>query len=148
MVCDLLLSILPYRRSHCSWTIVYDTEYACQDRRDDAKAGVKSTALLFDDRVRSMLVFFAAIFILSLVGGGILNGHSAVYFVVSCGGTTLHFAWQFMTWDFKDSADCSAKFKVRVPSCDSSEKLFILDNGSPTGTWVIWSGVVCCSITI
>ena len=37
---------------HHSWTIVYDTIYACQDREDDVHAGVKSTALLFGSYVR------------------------------------------------------------------------------------------------
>jgi 4-hydroxybenzoate polyprenyltransferase len=34
------------------WTIGYDTIYALQDKRDDAIAGVRSTALLFGARVR------------------------------------------------------------------------------------------------
>jgi 4-hydroxybenzoate polyprenyltransferase len=34
------------------WTIGYDTIYALQDMRDDSIAGVRSTALLFGERVR------------------------------------------------------------------------------------------------
>lgn len=33
------------------WTLAYDTIYAMQDMADDAKAGIKSTALLLGDRV-------------------------------------------------------------------------------------------------
>ena len=36
--------------------IGYDTIYAHQDREDDALIGVKSTALLFGERTRPMLV--------------------------------------------------------------------------------------------
>ncbi|KAI0034587.1 UbiA prenyltransferase family [Vararia minispora EC-137] len=94
------------------WTIVYDTEYACQDRKDDAKAGVKSTALLFGDHVRSVLAVFAILFLASLVLIGVLNGQTAVYFVVSCGGAAAHLAWQLRFWDVDDPADCGAKFKA------------------------------------
>jgi 4-hydroxybenzoate polyprenyltransferase len=31
------------------WTVAYDTEYAMVDRKDDLKAGIKSTAILFGD---------------------------------------------------------------------------------------------------
>jgi 4-hydroxybenzoate polyprenyltransferase len=33
-----------------AWTVVYDTLYAHQDKKDDAKLGLKSTALTFGDR--------------------------------------------------------------------------------------------------
>ena len=62
-----------------SWTLVYDTEYACQDRKDDVKAGVKSAALLFGAHVRTFLMFFAAIFVGTLIIGGILNEQTAPY---------------------------------------------------------------------
>ncbi|EKM60304.1 uncharacterized protein PHACADRAFT_167688 [Phanerochaete carnosa HHB-10118-sp] len=93
------------------WTLVYDTEYACQDRRDNVKAGVKLTALLFGSHVREVLVTFSVTFLACLVLGGILNGQTAVYFVFSCRGAALHFAWQFLTWDINDPADCGVKFK-------------------------------------
>ena len=38
-----------------SWVIGYDTIYAHQDREDDALIGIKSTALLFGERTKSML---------------------------------------------------------------------------------------------
>jgi 4-hydroxybenzoate polyprenyltransferase len=37
------------------WVIGYDTIYACQDREDDARIGIKSTARLFGDRVEKMV---------------------------------------------------------------------------------------------
>lgn len=102
---------------HCligskSWTLVYDTEYACQDWKDDAKAGVKSTALLFGKCVREVLMAFATIFVVSLVVAGYINQQGKVYYLVTCGGTALHFTWQFYTWNVDDAADCGSKFKV------------------------------------
>ena len=37
------------------WSIVYDTMYAMVDKEDDIKAGVKSTAILFDDADRIII---------------------------------------------------------------------------------------------
>ncbi|KAI0314512.1 UbiA prenyltransferase family-domain-containing protein [Amylostereum chailletii] len=93
------------------WTIVYDTEYGCQDRADDVRAGVKSTALLFGAHVRGVLVGFALVFLACLVGAGLLNAHGPAYFAIACGGAAVHFAWQFATWDVDAPADCGAMFK-------------------------------------
>ncbi|KAJ2753829.1 Para-hydroxybenzoate--polyprenyltransferase, mitochondrial precursor (PHB:polyprenyltransferase), partial [Coemansia pectinata] len=38
---------LPLYAAGVSWTLVYDTIYGHQDKRDDVAAGVKSTSLLF-----------------------------------------------------------------------------------------------------
>lgn len=95
-----------------SWTLVYDTEYACQDWKDDLKAGVKSTALLFGKHVRGVLTIFAMIFLAMLVVAGVMNEHGVAFYVVACGGAACHFIWQFSTWDIDDHADCGMKFKV------------------------------------
>ena len=42
-----------------------DTIYACQDRRDDVKVGVKSTARLFGSRAPVMVGLF---YVLALIG--------------------------------------------------------------------------------
>ena len=44
-----------------SWVIGYDTIYAHQDREDDALIGIKSTALLFGERTKTMLALFYAL---------------------------------------------------------------------------------------
>ncbi len=60
------------------WTIGYDTIYALQDRPDDLKAGVGSTAVLFGDHVVLAvgLFYLAAVifaeFALIGVGAGLL----------------------------------------------------------------------------
>lgn len=115
--CNLVSSlenclILPLIPRISSWTIVYDTQYACQDRADDAKLGIKSTALLFGENVQPILIGFATVFVLSLVSAGILNGQTTIYYVVCCGGAAAHLTWQFATWDINDVEDCGRKFKV------------------------------------
>lgn len=96
-----------------SWTIVYDTIYACQDREDDVHAGVKSTALRFGEYLREILSLFAIAFIACLSCAGIANKQGTCYFAISVGGAALHIAWQLYTVDFRDKADCKRKFKVR-----------------------------------
>lgn len=95
-----------------SWTIVYDTEYACQDKRDDSQAGVMSTALLFGDNVKGVLAGFSVAFIIMLTAAGILNGQSIFFYVISCFGAAVHLAWQLRTWNVNSPASCGERFKV------------------------------------
>lgn len=39
------------------WVVAYDTQYAMVDRNDDLKAGIKSTAILFGDYDRLIILF-------------------------------------------------------------------------------------------
>ncbi|KAA1478074.1 UbiA prenyltransferase [Dentipellis sp. KUC8613] len=94
-----------------SWTIFYDTIYACQDRKDDAKAGVKSTALLFGDQIWPILCCFALAFVASLTYVGHCNGKGIAFYLISCGGALAHVAWQLATWNPDDPKDCGDKFK-------------------------------------
>ena len=48
--------VVPLYLATILWIIGYDTIYAHQDREDDALVGVKSTARLFENNTRSLLV--------------------------------------------------------------------------------------------
>uniref|UniRef100_A0A0G4HYM9 4-hydroxybenzoate polyprenyltransferase, mitochondrial n=1 Tax=Chromera velia CCMP2878 TaxID=1169474 RepID=A0A0G4HYM9_9ALVE len=50
---------LPLYLTGVCWTLVYDTIYAMQDRKDDVAAGIKSTALLWGDQTREVMSLFA-----------------------------------------------------------------------------------------
>src|SRR5712692_1082247 len=64
-----------------AWVIGYDTIYAHQDREDDALIGLKSTALLFGDRTKPMLVMFYG-FAAGLIGlAGALAGAGALFWL-------------------------------------------------------------------
>ncbi|KAH9917679.1 UbiA prenyltransferase [Epithele typhae] len=93
------------------WTIFYDTIYACQDREDDKRVGIKSTAVLFGDRVRAILTLFAGAFVLCLAVAGAALGHGAAYLLLSCGCTLAHLGWQLWVWDDKDVRDSMLKFE-------------------------------------
>ncbi|KAF8183683.1 UbiA prenyltransferase family [Pholiota molesta] len=93
------------------WTVVYDTIYGCQDKKDDANAGIKSTALLFGSYVRPILAVFAAGFVAAIAGAGYLNHQERAYYVVSVGGAALHLMWQLVTLKDNDPEDCWKKFQ-------------------------------------
>lgn len=61
---------LPLYLSGICWTIVYDTIYAHQDKKDDLAIGVKSTALRFGDNTKIWLSGFTT----SMIGGLITTG--------------------------------------------------------------------------
>jgi 4-hydroxybenzoate polyprenyltransferase len=92
------------------WTIGYDTIYALQDREDDALIGVKSTARLFGNHVRTIVgLFYAgttllwALAILATGGGPI----SFIGLLVAAG----HLGWQVQTLAPDESANALARFK-------------------------------------
>jgi 4-hydroxybenzoate polyprenyltransferase len=91
------------------WTLFYDTIYAHQDMRDDVKAGVKSTALLFAGNTRPILSGFAGLAGAGLAASGVAAGCGAPFFAsaAAAGG---HLLWQVWTVDLDSRADCSAKF--------------------------------------
>ena len=91
---------------------MYDTQYGCQDRKDDKRIGAMSTAVLFGNYIREIVAVFAAGFVLCLFFTGYLNNFSATYYLITCGGATFHFIWQIITWKLDSHADCNAKFKV------------------------------------
>jgi len=94
-----------------AWTLVYDTIYAHQDIRDDAAAGVKSTARLFADRgvSRPALALFAAAHAGALAAAGALAGLGPAYFV-GAAAAGAHVGWQAACVDLASGPDCAAKF--------------------------------------
>ena len=63
------------------WPIIYDTFYAMADKEDDIKIGVKSTAILFGKFTASIIGLLQIIFILMLVGVGVLFNLRDIYYV-------------------------------------------------------------------
>jgi 4-hydroxybenzoate polyprenyltransferase len=107
------------------WTLVYDTIYAHQDKRDDVKVGVKSTALRFGENTNKWLGAFSCGFVGLTALAGVNNGQTGLFSLISVSGTALHLAWQLRNVNYNDPADCWAKFK--------------------SNTWagaILWSGIV------
>lgn len=102
---------LPLYAAGFCWTIVYDTIYAHQDARDDAVAGVKSTARRFGRFSRFWLIGFAIAMLLLLALAGDIEGLGRV-FALTLVPVALHLAWLVLFWKIDDPRDCLARFKA------------------------------------
>jgi 4-hydroxybenzoate polyprenyltransferase len=89
---------------------------ASQDRKDDAKAGINSAALLFGDHVKPAITAFAAAFVASLAYVGVATGQGAIYHVLSVGGAAAHLGWQLLILDVDNAESCAICFFVRTCS--------------------------------
>lgn len=92
------------------WTLGYDTIYAHQDKEDDARIGVKSSALALGPRTRPFLVaFYAAAALLWGIAGAMAGLGVAFYVMLAAAAVQL--LWQAARVDTGDPADCLAKFR-------------------------------------
>ncbi|WFD08507.1 4-hydroxybenzoate polyprenyltransferase [Malassezia vespertilionis] len=128
--------VLPLYASTTVWGVVYDTIYAHQDKVDDRKSGVKSTAILFGDRKTKPIIAAFTLVWLALLAYSV-NTESPIFasstasdgqprslrewmtntlyyghpfFALSWLGAAGHMAWQIKTVDLNNRADCWAKF--------------------------------------
>ncbi|KAJ2161477.1 Para-hydroxybenzoate--polyprenyltransferase, mitochondrial precursor (PHB:polyprenyltransferase) [Coemansia sp. RSA 552] len=102
---------LPLYTAGVAWTLVYDTVYGHQDKRDDIAAGVKSTSLLFGDRTKAVLSGFSATTIGLLCLSGYMNGQGPLFFATIAGGGSAHLAWQLWRVNINNPASCWSTFK-------------------------------------
>ncbi|KAI8575721.1 hypothetical protein K450DRAFT_260504 [Umbelopsis ramanniana AG] len=126
--CDLSV-VGPLYAGGVAWTLVYDTIYAHQDKKDDIKIGVKSTALRFGENTNKWLTLFSGSFVSMTALAGYMNGQGLPFYTLSVFGTAAHLAWQLRTVDYNNPADCWKKFK--------------------SNTWtgaLLWSGIVADSM--
>ncbi|KAL1745156.1 UbiA prenyltransferase family-domain-containing protein [Schizophyllum fasciatum] len=107
-----------------SWTMLYDTIYACQDKEDDVKVGVRSTALLFGSWIRPLLVALGLLFVAMLGIAGFIGEQGIAYYAIAVGGTAAHLLWQYLTVNLDQPESCGENFKR---------------NGHLG--WIIWGGL-------
>jgi 4-hydroxybenzoate polyprenyltransferase len=92
------------------WTVGYDTIYAHQDKEDDARIGVKSSALALGDRTRPFLFLFYAVAAALWSAAGVADGLNPIFligFALAAG----QLAWQAARVDINDPIDCLQKFR-------------------------------------
>ena len=104
-----LPAYLLYAGAIC-WVIGYDTIYAHQDREDDALIGIKSTALLFRERTKPMLVVFYSLAVVLIALAGWSAGADLV-FAIGLLAFAAHLAWQIKRLDVDDPLLCLSVFK-------------------------------------
>jgi 4-hydroxybenzoate polyprenyltransferase len=101
--------VLPLYAAGVNWSLVYDTIYAHQDKKDDVKVGIGSTALTLGPRTRPALSAFAALQAACLLAAGGAAGAGAAFQAAVVAGAA-HQAWQIWSVDLDNGRDCMAKF--------------------------------------
>ena len=102
--------VLPLYGSGVAWTLMYDTLYAHQDKEDDAKIGLKSTALYFgNEKSRQALLGFAGVSTASLGLSGYML-EMAWPFYCGVAGAGAHMTWQVMTADWENRTNLNDRF--------------------------------------
>ncbi|WP_114416984.1 4-hydroxybenzoate octaprenyltransferase [Marinospirillum perlucidum] len=81
------------------WTVAYDTAYAMEDRPDDLKVGIKSTAVFFGRYDRLMIGLLQLATLGLLIAAGLAFGRGLLYFA-GLGLMAALFAWQ--QWLIRD----------------------------------------------
>ncbi len=101
--------LLLYAGGIC-WTLGYDTIYAHQDKEDDARIGVKSSALALGERTRPFLyaIYVAAA---ALWGAAGFAAGLGVLFWLALAAVTAQMLWQAKQVATDDPADCLNKFR-------------------------------------
>lgn len=89
------------------WTIGYDTIYAHQDKIDDEKIGVNSSALYFEKKSNDFITFCYKICSISLILAALTSRvHISIYLFIPF----LILYWQVKEVDLNSSKDCLLKF--------------------------------------
>lgn len=101
----------PLYCSGVAWTIVYDTLYAHQDKVDDAKLGLKSTALHFGESTKPILHGFAALAFTNWCLAGYAVGYESSLYFTGCSLAWAHLAWQIQTAKLDEPENLAERFR-------------------------------------
>lgn len=92
------------------WTLGYDTIYAHQDREDDARIGIKSTARRLGPASRPWVAgFYAMAFAFVVAAFVMARAGTMSYGLLSLAAA--QFVWQVRTWDMDDPESCLRVFR-------------------------------------
>ena len=94
-----------------AWTIGYDTIYAHQDKTDDLRIGVKSTALAFGESTKPLTGLFYGVFVAGVALAGYLTGIGWPFLVVLAIAAA-DLARQLVTVDLDDPDSCHKAFSA------------------------------------
>ena len=93
-----------------AWTLGYDTIYAHQDRADDIKVGIHSTAIRFGEATKTWVGGFYVLAVLLWAIAGWLAGAKFVFFIGLL-FAAFHFSWQVNTLNINKATNCLERFK-------------------------------------
>jgi 4-hydroxybenzoate polyprenyltransferase len=99
------------------WVIGYDTIYACQDREEDARIGVKSTARLFGARVREGVAVCYGVSAVLLIAAFLTSDVAATgerARALPLIAAIMLLGWQVRRFHPKHGAQCARLFRSNV----------------------------------
>ena len=106
---------LPLYGGCVAWTLLYDTLYAHQDKKDDSKLKLRSSALTIGDQNTPLFLRVCGVATVSGLG---LAGFNAGFhdanawpFYASLATFAAHLTWQVETADLNDPANLGARFR-------------------------------------
>jgi 4-hydroxybenzoate polyprenyltransferase len=91
------------------WTVAYDTYYAITDRDDDLQIGVKSTAILFGDADRPIIVILQGLSLLCLLMAA-ARFELGAYFHLGLAVAAGCFAWEYWSTRSRERMACFHAF--------------------------------------
>ena len=92
------------------WTIGYDTIYAYQDLKDDKKNNIKSTAVLFEDKGKH-LVLTSYILMFIMIGYLSFNQGIEMLKLLLYFGIFIYIVVNIIRWDHKSEQNSGKKFR-------------------------------------
>ena len=106
----------PLYTSGVLWTLIYDTLYAHQDKSDDKKLGLKSTALTFgEEGTKPILTGLTALAWGSWMLAGYNNGYGEIldapYYYLGVSTAASHLLWQIYTADLNNTKNLAERFR-------------------------------------
>lgn len=102
-------SLLVYAAA-VAWTIGYDTIYAHQDKDDDQRAGLRSSALLFGVASRAWILSCYSVTIGALCAAGSVADFGWAFYALLI-APACHAVWQVGAVNLDDPKDCDRKFQ-------------------------------------
>lgn len=103
------IPIILYVASIC-WVFSVETIYVHQDKIENAKLGIKSSALKLGFRTQNFLYLFYILTTVSLWVAGVLAGLNLFFHIFLLLGA-FHLWWQAATVNLNKPADCMAKYQ-------------------------------------
>ncbi len=95
------------------WTLGYDTIYAHQDMIDDAKIGVKSSALRLGNHTKTAVTIFYALAVLCWAFAGYGAG-AGLWFYAALLFVQFHLFWQVIHVRLNSPDSCKSVFKSNI----------------------------------
>ncbi len=95
------------------WTLAYDTIYAHQDKDDDLRMGIKSTARLFGDKSKTYVQYFLLVAIVCFVLAKYLANATVLTGLLIL-PLAAHALWQIKVWNPADSASSLRIFRANT----------------------------------